>query len=75
MRCAGGLPLNVAVGASAVMAAAVLGPRKRRGLGMHNLPIAATGALLFCAGYFGITAGSALVTGTSVAASVLTSQV
>lgn len=57
------------------MMAAVLGPRRRMGAGKHNLPLAALGALLLWVGWFGITLGSALLAGSSVAAAAVSTQV
>jgi ammonia channel protein AmtB len=73
--CAGSLALNVAVGFSALMAAASVGPRKRRGSGKHNLPVAAVGSLFLWVGWFGITTGHALLSGASVASAAFATQV
>jgi ammonia channel protein AmtB len=67
--------LNVAVGFSALMAAASVGHRKRPGLGKHNLPAAALGALLLFVGWFGITTGYAVLSGASVAAAAIATHV
>jgi Amt family ammonium transporter len=78
MDFAGGTVVHIASGASALMAAIVLGPR--RGFGKepmvpHNLLITVLGAGLLWAGWFGFNAGSAFEASTRAAGALLATQV
>jgi Amt family ammonium transporter len=60
---AGGTVVHVNAGAAALVAAAVLGPRRdygRQALLPHNVPFVLLGAALLWFGWFGFNAGSAL---------------
>jgi Amt family ammonium transporter len=60
---AGGTVVHLSAGASALVAAIMLGPRKdfgRAGLVPHNVPFVVVGAGLLWFGWFGFNAGSAL---------------
>ena len=58
---AGGTVVHVSAGVSALVAALVLGPRRRRAhAAPHNVPFTVLGASLLWFGWFGFNAGSAL---------------
>ncbi|MHC4990114.1 MAG: ammonium transporter [Planctomycetota bacterium] len=75
---AGGTVVHVSAGVSALVAAIVLGPRRRGGTGEggsnpHNVPFVVLGASLLWFGWFGFNAGSALAAdGLAVVAFVTT---
>ena len=78
MDFAGGTVVHIASGASALVAAWVLGPR--RGFGKepmvpYNLMITVLGAGLLWAGWFGFNAGSAFEASTRAAGALLATQV
>lgn len=78
MDFAGGTVVHIASGASALVAAWVLGPR--RGFGKepmvpYNLMITVLGAGLLWAGWFGFNAGSAFEANTRAAGALLATQV
>ncbi|HSW27220.1 MAG TPA: ammonium transporter, partial [Burkholderiaceae bacterium] len=78
MDFAGGTVVHIASGASALVAALVLGPR--RGFGKepmvpYNLMITVLGAGLLWAGWFGFNAGSAFEASTRAAGALLATQV
>jgi ammonium transporter, Amt family len=78
MDFAGGTVVHVASGASGLVAAWVLGPR--RGFGKepmvpHNLMITVLGGGLLWAGWFGFNAGSAFEAGSRAAGALLATQV
>jgi len=78
MDFAGGTVVHIASGASALVAAIVLGPR--RGFGKepmvpYNLMITVLGAGLLWAGWFGFNAGSAFEASTRAAGALLATQV
>jgi Amt family ammonium transporter len=78
MDFAGGTVVHIASGASGLIAAWVLGPR--RGFGKepmvpHNLLVTVLGAGLLWAGWFGFNAGSAFAASDRAAGAVLVTQV
>ncbi len=78
MDFAGGTVVHIASGASGLVAAWVLGPR--RGFGKepmvpHNLMITVLGAGLLWAGWFGFNAGSAFEASSRAAGALLATQV
>ena len=78
MDFAGGTVVHIVSGASGLVAAWVLGPR--RGFGKepmvpHNLLITVLGAGLLWAGWFGFNAGSAFEAGSRAAGALLATQV
>ncbi len=78
MDFAGGTVVHIAAGASALVAAWVLGPR--RGFGQvpmvpHNLLVTVLGAGLLWAGWFGFNAGSAFAASDRAAGALLMTQV
>lgn len=78
MDFAGGTVVHIASGASALVAAWVLGPR--RGFGTepmvpHNLLVSVLGAGLLWAGWFGFNAGSSFAASDRAAGAVLVTQV
>jgi ammonium transporter, Amt family len=67
---AGGTVVHVNAGAAALVAAAVLGPRRdygRQALLPHNVPFVLLGAALLWFGWFGFNAGSALAANATAA--------
>jgi Amt family ammonium transporter len=78
MDFAGGTVVHISSGVSALVAAAIIGPR--RGLGRepmppHSLPLTLLGASLLWVGWFGFNAGSALAAdGTATLAFVTTNS-
>jgi Amt family ammonium transporter len=78
MDFAGGTVVHISSGMSALVAAAIIGPR--RGLGRepmppHSLPLTLLGASLLWVGWFGFNAGSALAAdGTATLAFVTTNS-
>jgi Amt family ammonium transporter len=67
---AGGTVVHINAGAAALVAAAVLGPRRdygRQALLPHNVPFVLLGAALLWFGWFGFNAGSALGANASAA--------
>jgi len=78
MDFAGGTVVHMAAGASALVAAKVVGPRKGFGtepMVPHNLLVTVIGAGLLWAGWFGFNAGSAFEAGTRAVGAVLVTQV
>ncbi len=78
MDFAGGTVVHIASGATGLVAAIVLGPR--RGFGKepmvpHNLMLTVLGAGLLWAGWFGFNAGSAFEAGPRAAGALLATQV
>lgn len=78
MDFAGGTVVHIAAGASGLVAAIVVGPR--RGFGKepmvpHNLLVTVIGAGLLWAGWFGFNAGSAFEASTRAVGAVLVTQV
>lgn len=78
MDFAGGTVVHIASGATGLVAAIVLGPR--RGFGKepmvpHNLMLTVLGAGLLWAGWFGFNAGSAFEAGARAAGALLATQV
>lgn len=70
MDFAGGTVVHVNAGAAALVAAAVLGPRRdygRQALLPHNVPFVLLGAALLWFGWFGFNAGSALAANATAA--------
>jgi Ammonium Transporter Family len=74
-RHAGGLVVHCAAGVSGLVAAIMLGARRRSWLGAHNLPMAMLGATLAFLGWTGICAGSALSVGIDPAFAMIATQV
>ena len=78
MDFAGGTVVHIASGASALVAAWVLGPRRgfgREPMVPHNLLVTVIGAGLLWAGWFGFNAGSAFAASDRAAGAVLVTQV
>lgn len=78
MDFAGGTVVHIASGASALVAAWVLGPRRgfgREPMVPHNLLVTVFGAGLLWAGWFGFNAGSAFAASDRAAGAVLVTQV
>lgn len=78
MDFAGGTVVHIAAGASGLVAAAVIGPRKgfgREPMVPHNLLVTVIGAGLLWAGWFGFNAGSAFEAGTRAVGALLVTQV
>jgi len=78
MDFAGGTVVHVASGASGLVAAWVLGPRRgfgREPMVPHNLMLTVLGGGLLWAGWFGFNAGSAFEAGTRAAGALLATQV
>ncbi|MEB3185993.1 MAG: ammonium transporter [bacterium] len=71
---AGGAVVHVSSGVSALVAAAVLGPRQQDRLG-HSIPFVLLGAALLWFGWFGFNAGSALGANGIAALAFLTTSV
>lgn len=75
---AGGTVVHINAGISALVAAAVLGPRlpsTRQKAIPHNIPFVMLGAGLLWFGWFGFNAGSALGANSSAALATLTTQI
>lgn len=78
MDFAGGTVVHIAAGASGLVAAKVVGPRKGFGtepMVPHNLMITIIGAGLLWAGWFGFNAGSAFEASSRAVGAVLATQV
>jgi Amt family ammonium transporter len=78
MDFAGGTVVHIASGASALVAAWMLGPRRgfgREPMVPHNLLITVLGAGLLWAGWFGFNAGSAFEASSRAAGALLATQV
>ena len=78
MDFAGGTVVHIASGASALVAAWVLGPRQGFGktpMVPHNLMVTVLGGGLLWAGWFGFNAGSAFEASARAAGALLTTQV
>jgi ammonium transporter, Amt family len=78
MDFAGGTVVHIAAGASGLVAAKVVGPRKGFGtepMVPHNLLITVIGAGLLWAGWFGFNAGSAFEASARAVGAVLATQV
>lgn len=78
MDFAGGTVVHIASGASGLVAAWVLGPRRgfgREPMVPHNLMITVLGGGLLWAGWFGFNAGSAFEAGSRAAGALLVTQV
>ncbi len=78
MDFAGGTVVHIASGASGLVAAWLLGPRKGFGkepMPPHNLLITVLGAGLLWAGWFGFNAGSAYEAGSRAVGALLATQV
>lgn len=78
---AGGIVIHTAAGIASLVSALRLGPRAgfvgsvSTSLSPHNLPMAATGAGLLWAGWFGFNGGSALASGALASATLMTTHV
>lgn len=75
---AGGTVVHINAGVSALVAAAVLGPRMsstRAGAIPHNIPFVLLGAGLLWFGWFGFNAGSAMNANGSAGLAMLTTQI
>lgn len=78
MDFAGGTVVHIAAGASGLVAAKVVGPRKGFGVEPmvpHNLLITVIGAGLLWAGWFGFNAGSAFEASSRAVGAVLATQI
>lgn len=78
MDFAGGTVVHIAAGASGLVAAVVVGPRKGFGtepMVPHNLLVTVMGAGLLWAGWFGFNAGSAFEASSRAVGAVLATQV
>lgn len=78
MDFAGGTVVHIAAGASGLVAARVIGPRKGFGkepMVPHNLLVTVIGAGLLWAGWFGFNAGSAFEASTRAVGALLVTQV
>jgi Amt family ammonium transporter len=74
---AGGTVVHVSAGVSALVAALILGPRRRERRsadGPHNVPFVILGASLLWFGWFGFNAGSALAANGLAALAVVTTM-
>jgi Amt family ammonium transporter len=73
---AGGTVVHVSAGVSALVAALILGPRRRtaRDSRPHNVPFVVLGASLLWFGWFGFNAGSALAANGIAALAVVTTM-
>lgn len=78
---AGGIVIHTTAGAASLVTALRLGPRAgfagsvSKSLAPHNLPMAATGAGLLWAGWFGFNGGSALTSGVLASATLMTTHI
>lgn len=78
---AGGIVIHTSAGVASLVTAIKLGPRNgfngldSSSLAPHNLPMAAVGAGLLWAGWFGFNAGSALTTGGVASSTLLTTHI
>jgi len=71
---AGGTVVHVSAGVSALVAALILGPRRRSHSRPHNVPFVILGASLLWFGWFGFNAGSALGANGVAALAVVTTM-
>jgi Amt family ammonium transporter len=75
---AGGTVVHVSAGVAALVAAAILGPRRHKSSGSteagHNIPFVVLGASLLWFGWFGFNAGSALAADGIAALAVVTTM-
>ena len=73
---AGGTVVHVSAGVSALVAALILGPRRRSSVDSrpHNVPFVVLGASLLWFGWFGFNAGSALAANGVAALAVVTTM-